>query len=254
MEKRTNTISSILFITNGITLIICMFMNWLPINLKWETTQFVEVFGKINAFTLSDHINELGEWLRLLPEEFSWLMIESVIMTVCASATVVLYVCGIVLHILRIVGTFKKEAYIELVTLAAVASAILTCALFCVAIDNAIGLTSFEYSALSIVKKTPWINVVLSAVACTVFTRKAVVEAIIKVVLYLTEWVKAIVNNFGFLVSDVIGAFAGISAGKVIASLTGSALLGVITGLGIACLIAVVCCIIVCWLFGKEFT
>ncbi len=251
MEKRSLTLRDYIFIVAGVVVIVCMFLNWFPVDLDLGIAQFDDVLGKINAFTFANAIKELeenlGAWASALPEAYDQLKTLSTVLVAFAVVTIIIYVSAIVMHILR------KDKYLNLLSAVASVCAIATSYMFYSIISGVydyLDITALGYSAINTVMNSPCGIVMLAglvSVACTDPVAEAIVSivqgfisSIVKIVRYIGEWAKLIVNNIGYVVSDVAGAIAGIFVGSWLLNVTDSVLLAVIGGLAVAGVVAIV--------------
>lgn len=263
MEKKSFGLRDIVFTLAGVLASVCMFMNWLPINIDLGVIQLNEVLGKINALTLSRIVYELEEALGMLaaylPSEFAELKKWSTLLTGCAVVTLILYLVGIVL---LVTGRTK---YRNVVAVSASIGAIMTSIAFCSlvsAVYKAAGADAVKYSALSFVLESPCLITLLCGMISAMCTETATdilfafaekcVCATKGTVLYIAEWVEVIISNIGYLFSDLVGAFAGIMIGRWIVELVGVTLIGVLAGVVIAGMTAGVCMFVVSSVFERK--
>lgn len=267
MEKRSIALRGVFFVLTAALVCICMLMNWFPVDLNLGAIQLDDVFGKVNALTLSGTVSEIEEMLgafsSFLPEEFEALKVKSTILTVCAYVTIASYVCASVLHIL------KKKNYAELASLASAVLAIITAVAFSDLIKDIYTFTaSTEVGNIAhdVVMKSPCLAVLIGGIAsafCVETIAEWVVElvtgliasiaaTVMRIVDTIVEFFKMIIGNIGYVLSDCAGAFLGILAGAVIMGMTDSALLGMLAGLVVAGLTAAVFLMIVSKLFYHD--
>lgn len=263
MEKRPISPRRILSMFAGVLASVCMFMNWFPLELDLGIMQFNEVLGKVNAFTLPKTLHSIEEAMGMLtsflPKEFRSLQIWSVVLAVCAVTTVVLNVSVIALYWL------KKTDYIEYVIGIASVAAVSTVAIFCSLVTNiydVIGAAEAGYNALSIVFKSPCLFVLVGSIVSGICTDTIseilvgwmynIITAVRRCVAFILEWVDLLLNNIGFLASDIFGALVGILAGKWVVHATDSTLLSVVIGLFIAGVVATVCALLISKIFGRK--
>lgn len=260
------TLRMILFVIAAVVAVACMFMNWLPVELNLGMVQLEEVFGRVNVFTLSKTLFRVEEALGMLaaylPEEFGTYKFWSVLLVICAVVTIAFYVCGVVLNIL------KKGKVADIIAGAASVCAVITSLGFCMLVTDfykKIGESAVSQDALAVVLKSPCMVVLVCGVVSGICALPQgtvgdaisacigwCVAAVQNVVWYISEVFAVVVENIGYLISDILGGIAGVFAGMWIASATGTNILGAISGLAIAALTAVVCCALVCRITGRS--
>lgn len=263
MKKATLTLRDYFFIAAGVIAIVCMFLNWFPVDLDLGIIQIDEVLGKINAFTFVGTIQELedglGVWVSVLPETYKQVKIWSAVLFVLAVVTVAAYISAIVLRILR------NDKYVNALSVAAsVFAAATSFVFFSIASDiyDFLNITAHGYKAIDIVVNSPCAIVVLAAIVSAVFTEPvtevmrsivaSATDTIVSFVMCVVAWVKLIVNNIGYVVSDIVGAFAGVCVAGWLRNLTNSALLAVLAGLAAAGIVAIACMAFVCCVILKN--
>ena len=263
MEKMVFTAKKFLTILLSVVVVIAMFLNWYPVDLELGGLQLGALIGKINAFTLSGKVFEiedrLGVLAELLPDGFAALKTWSVVLTVLASVTVILYLCTIVFNLL------KKDNYIDMISFAAAVGAIVTAILFSKVVKevySVTGVAAAGYNALTVLSKTSWLIALLGSAVTMAFTETieyAILgfiiklrEAAVKLIAYIVEWIRVLTKNVAFLISDIAGAVVGIWFGKTIYYMSEMAFVGVIAGLAAAGVIAAVCCVVADKVFAKR--
>lgn len=241
----------------GLVVIICMFLNWFPADLDLGVVQIDEVLGKVNAFTFAATIRELEDHLGMLasvlPEAYGQLKTWSIVLAGFAVVTISVYISAFVLRVLR------KNKYVNLLSVAASVFAVATSYIFysiACNIYNNLSITALGYSVMNVVAKSPCTIVALAGVVSIALTDPVtaaignmvdgVITAIIRFVNCIAEWVKLIINNIGYVLSDIAGGFVGICVTAWLLNMTGSALLAVIGGLVAAGGVAITCMIFVC--------
>lgn len=263
MEKRAIKLSDLLFAVVGLAVIVCMFLNWVPIELNLGAVQLSNVLGNINALNFCARLGELeesiGDWASLLPEKFDQVKVQSILVAMAAGLTIFAYVTSIVLRFMR------KDRYTEALSWLAGIGAIVTCVSFRAVIEGIgeyIGLTTVGYDVLNVVNRSPCTVILLGGVisiCCTEIVTKlianligAMISAIVDLLIFAAEWAKMIVNNIGYIVSDVIGGTAGVYLGVWLNNATEFIILAVVAGLTVAGLVAFVCMKIVDMVFLKK--
>ena len=134
-------VASIIFVIVGVVSILCMFLNWFPVDLDLGYVQFRDVFGKINALALPGVLNDLedslGMFSSFLPKQFDTLKNFSIGVMALNVAAILLYVWAIYLH------ATKKEKHVNLASALASVVSLLTTLSF-------IKLISEVYSGLGL--------------------------------------------------------------------------------------------------------
>lgn len=263
MEKRKVSMGAVIFTVTALVVIVCMFLNWIPLELNLGTIQMDDVLGNINALNLSARFSEmeetLGYWTTLLPEEYEEVKILSILVTISAGLTILAYVSSLVL---RFMG---KKQCVEALSWIAGIGVIITCTSFCSVVEGVadyFGLSAAGYDILHNVKHSPCGVMMISGlitICCTDFVAEgimnlidALISSIVRLLMFLTDWVKLIVNNIGYIISDVIGGVAGVYIGSWVNGATQSMIISVIAGLIIAGVVAYMCMKIVDALFYKK--
>lgn len=254
MEKRALTMRDYIVMAVGLVVIVCMFLNWFPVDLDLGVIEIDEVFGNINAFTLSKTLDEieehLGVWMFALPEEYGNLKAQGTALGILGVCTVIAYISVIVLNVLG------KKKYVNAATLLAGVCAVITYYIFYSIASDFYNV----YSATTVLAESPCTMVLLGGIA-TIACANPVAEviahmvtnivdgfiaAIINIVNFIVEWVKLIANNIGYVVSDIVGGIAGVAFGSWLSNMTDSTLIAVIGGLIAAGVVAIACMTIVC--------
>lgn len=263
MEKREVNLIALIFAGAALAVIVCMFLNWMPVELNLGSVQINDVFGNVNALNLFTKFGDLeesvGEWSSLLPEEFEKGKMLSVLVAISAGLTILAYVSSVVL---RFMG---KERYVEVLSWLAGVGAIITHTGFCSVIEGIadyIGLSAGGYDVLNIVRHSPCTAVLISgiiAICCTQTVTDIIaglidsmISAMANLFMLMGEIVKLIINNFGYIVSDVIGGVIGIYVGALVNGAMDSVILAVIVGLATAGLVAYIIMKIVDMVFAKR--
>lgn len=134
-------VASVIFMIAGVASIVCMFLNWFPVDLELGYVQFSNVLGKINALVLPEVLNDLedslGMFSSLLPKKFDMLKNFSIGVMVLSVSTILLYMWAIFLR------ATKKEKYVNLASILASIGTLLTSLSF-------IKLISAVYSGLGL--------------------------------------------------------------------------------------------------------
>lgn len=123
------TTRAIVFYISSILAILCMFLNWLPLDIELGYAQFSDVLGTINAFTLIGAMSDLKEAVGMLsylfPNELTFgfflASVMGVILFIAAVATIILYAYAI---LLRLKGDDRCVRIGKLAALVAVAMSI----------------------------------------------------------------------------------------------------------------------------------
>lgn len=253
MEKKSISVKDLLYMVLGIITCVCMLMNWFPVELNLGFAQLDEVFGTVNPFTLYGILSKLESALGivagLLPEGFHELKMSSMILLVCAAATVGLYATSIIL------GLRKKEKYKDLLSYAAAAAAIATAVGFCALIArvySTVGGSLAESTALSVVLGSSCKYALIGAVVSVLFVGEGFTELVANLVAAVLDWAKVLIDNVGYLVSDVAGAYVGLRIIMFVMAMTDSVILAVISGLAVAGVVAGGCCFIVSRVFPNA--
>lgn len=267
MEKRSIGLRSIFFIISAALVSICMLMNWFPVELDLGIVQFDDVFGTVNAFTLSGTVSKiedtLGNLAGFLPEEFEMLKIKSAVLMVCAYATIASYICASAMHIV------KKNIATDLASLGSAVLAIITS----VAFSNLVkGVCTFTASsaagnaAYDIVMQSPCVAVLFGGILSAICTEMvanwigeqvvgvvgSIAATMLKIINIFVELIMAIAGNIGFVLSDCAGAFLGILVGAKFMEMTASLWLSVVVGLGVAGLAAGACMVVIDRVIYRE--
>lgn len=246
----------------GALAVICMFMNWFPVSLDLGVVRYDEILGRVNAINLFGVMSELEENLgalaSVLPSGFHELKQGSANMVVCAVITIALYLVSSYL-------ICRKKKFMEFMMCAASAGAIITVIFFYSTVTkvyNAFDVGTYGKLAASIVFKSPCVITLLAGIVsgfCTETVSGVVMDAIglsianVKnLAMCILEWIEMFINNIGYLVSDIVGVYAGILVGKTIWTMTGSRLVGTLVGFAAAGLVACVCCGIVWKVFMNQ--
>ena len=265
MEKRGLTIRDYLFMVAGVVVIVCMFLNWFPVELDLGIIQVEEVMGRINGFTFAGAIRgleeELGIFAAALQEAFSWLKPRGAVLLVFTTVTVIAYVAAIVLRILQ------KEKCLEMLSAAASIFAVITSYLFCMivrGIFDALDIAEYGINTMTVIGRSPCILVALAgivSVACTDFVADAIVrfaEGVIAAVVCaakaIAEWIKVIVANIGYIVADLMGALVGVGVGKLMNNALDSTILAVLIGIIVAGITAFAGMVLVCRVILRRKT
>lgn len=263
MEKRKLKLSDLVFVVATLTAIICMFLNWLPVELNLGTIQLSDVFGNINALNFRIRLGELeesiGRWGSLLPEEFENVKNRSTLVALSAGLTILAYVSTLVL---RAVG---EKRYVQALTWLAGIGTIVTHTGFCSVIEGIadyVGLSTVGYDVLENVRHSPCTIMLICGIVSICCTEAvtdvlanladSLIAAIVNVFMIIGEGVQVVINNIGYLTSDVIGGVVGIYVGIFLNSVLGSTVLVVIVGLTTAGLVAYACMKIFDLIFGNK--
>ena len=264
--KKTVNVKTVLIVLAAIVTISCMFLNWVPVDVDLGITQMEEVLGTINALSLNGLLNEVNDALGLfadyIPEEFDAMRSQSMLLMLCACATIL---CNVVAAYFSII---KKERITAIALAAAAIGSVLTCMGFYSLINDfvrAIGINNAEKNVISVILASPYTAVLVSGVVCGMLAVPyeiwenlidtcvtVCVSTVKNLVFFVAEIIGVIFGNIGFIVSDVIGAVSGVMVGKIIVSATEMTLLGVMVGLITAGLAAYACCMIACQIFGYS--
>lgn len=101
------TTRAIIFYISSILAIVCMFLNWLPLDIELGLARFSDVLGTINAFTLIGAMSDLKESVGILsywlPDEltsgFSLVSVVGGILFIAGIAAIVLYAYSMLLRL-----------------------------------------------------------------------------------------------------------------------------------------------------------
>lgn len=252
MEKRVMGIRDYLFMAAAVVIVVCMFLNWFPIELNLGVIQIDDALGNVNGFTfagaLKDLEEDLGVFASVLPEAYGQLKMWSVILLTLAVVTVSTCVASVTLRLLR------KNKYENLLSIMTSGFAIATSCLFAkmvCGVYDYVGVTAYGINAMSVIAKGPCAIIVLSgfvAAVCTDLVAEAIGRIIDRVVVALAnvvrgaaEWGKMIIQNIGYIISDAVGAIVGVFTGIWLENITDATLLAVVGGMIVAGIAAFTC-------------
>ncbi len=144
------------FYISSLLAVVCMFMNWLPIDLDFEFIELHNVFGTMNIFTLSGALGELKEGLgifgSLLPEGYGITQFFGVVLMLIGVISIGCYAAAIVL---RLMG---KDEFVRLGKLGALTACVGSVGfliLACVCFRKVLGVGTLPEVAGTILK-SPW--------------------------------------------------------------------------------------------------